>query len=432
MPALLSTSRAFQAFHILRQIALILIGVFLANSSISQSDIGNYEWLMFLLFATSFFWINGTTQGLLTMYPKQQPADQQALLFQVFVFFCFMGLLATAFLSFGRNNIVLWFTNQTPIQYLGLFLVFLCFNMPTYLVENIYLLQDRAKPIIGFAVLSFVGQALAILLPLYLGYAIFYSYLSLIGLSLIKFIWLLLLMKQSSRINFKWGLFYQLLQLSLPLMLYSLLGGFAQVIDSWLVSWHVAGDKAQFAIFRYGARELPLALAIATAFSASMLPQVATDLTASLNAIKSRSLQLFHWLFPLSIVATLFSEPLFVWVFGEAFRASYLIFNVYLLILSNRLIFPHTILIGLNQNGVLFRVAIVELFINITASLVFVKYFGLMGIALGTMVAYTFEKIVYVVFLKQKYQIAFHQYTAIGWLVFYTIALWIAFLYSVS
>lgn len=426
----LNTSKAFQAFHILRQIALMMIGIFLARSGVSQEEIGNYEWLMFLLFASSFFWVNGATQGLLTMYPKQDPDSQRSLIFQVFVFFCVMGLIAVALLGFGRNSLVMWLTNRTPINYLELFLAFLFFNMPTFLVESIYLLQDRAKPIVYFAIFSFVGQALAILLPLYLGFSMVYSYVALLVLSMLKFVWLIIVLFQTSRIDWNWTILYRLLQLSLPLILYSLLGGFAQVIDSWLVAWQYPGDKAQFAIFRYGARELPLALAVATAFSASMLPQIASNVGGAVISLKSRSLRLFHFLFPPSILMALFSQSLFVWIFGEDFRASYLVFNVYLLILSNRLIFPHTILIGLEQNNLLFRVSIVELFINLVASIVLVKYLGLMGIALGTVIAYTFEKIVYVVYLRRAYNIAFYQYTHVGWLTFYTIALFLAFLYA--
>ena len=53
-----------------------------------------------------------------------------------------------------------------------------------------------------------------------------------------------------------------------------------------------------------------------------------------------------HLLYPLSIVLLWVSEFLFVQVFDPAFRESAAIFNVYLLILTNRLIFPHTVIIG--------------------------------------------------------------------------------------
>jgi len=266
-------------------------------------------------------------------------------------------------------------------------------------------------------------QLAAIILPVLLGYDLRISFICLAILSVLKYIWLLLLLFEVAQVNWKFDLLWDTLKISLPLMLYSMVGGFAQVFDSWLVNFQYEGDPDQFALFRYGARELPFALAVATAFGSSMLPKLVKNKNESLIEVREKSRILFHLLFPLAIVAAFSSQWLFPLVLNPDFQESYLVFNIYLLILTSRLLFPHTILISLEKNKFIFYTSLVELVINVIASFFLVQKMGLMGIALGTVIAYAFEKIVYVIHLHRNYQLPFHRYTDVRWWVFYSVIL---------
>lgn len=427
----LTASSAFQVFHVLRQISIILTAILLAKSGISEVEIGNYEMLMFVLFSISFFWVNGITQGFLTLYPRKTDEEQAQIFFQIFLFFVILSLVATTILFLGQQNIVYLLTKQTSLSHFNLFLIYLFFNIPTYLVETIYLLKNKALPIVWFAVLSFGVHLLVILAPIYFGYTFKESFIGLAILAMIKFIWVCILQFRYARIHFDYSLLWELLKLSLPLIIYSLLGGFAQVFDSWLVGWYYDGDQKQFAIFRYGARELPLTLAVATAFSHAILPQIAVGVEVALEELKKKSTRLLHLFFPLSILMAIFSKELYLLFFNAAFIESADVFCVYLLILVNRFFFPHTLLIGLDQNNFMMKISIIELFINVLSSIFLIQYMGLMGIALGTMIAYTFEKIVHAVYLKQKFNISIHQYTNIKWLGLYSVLLIAAVIFTI-
>jgi O-antigen/teichoic acid export membrane protein len=431
MRHLLTASSAFQIFHVLRQISILLTAILLAKSGIDEAEIGNYEMLMFVLFSISFFWVNGLTQGFLTLYPRKNTVEQAQLFFQIFLFFFIISLIATTLLFLGQYPISYVLTKQTELSHFNLFLIYLFLNIPTYLVETIYLLKNKAIPIVYFAILSFGVHLLVILIPIYLGYTFKESFIGLIGLALVKFIWIAYLQFKYARIHFNYSLLWELLKLSSPLVIYSLLGGFAQVFDSWLVGWYYDGDQKQFAIFRYGARELPLTLAVATAFSHTILPKVAVGVEASLNELKKKSTRLLHFFFPLSILMAIFSKQLYIFFFSVSFIESAGVFSVYLLILINRFFFPHTLLIGLDQNNFMMKISIVELFINVLSSIFLIQYMGLMGIAMGTVIAYTFEKIVYAIYLKQKFNIRIHQYTNVKWLGLYSVLLIAAVIFGV-
>ena len=79
-------------------------------------------------------------------------------------------------------------------------------------------------------------------------------------------------------------------------------------------------------------------LALAAAFGTAMLPEIRKNTKQAVADIKSKSLQLFHALFPLSILLLATSQYWFVWIFSEAFEASVVVFNTYLLIIVSRLI----------------------------------------------------------------------------------------------
>lgn len=428
----LTTTKAFQVFHILRQGAVILINIFLAKSILGADAIGSYEKLAFLSFTVSYFWVSGLTKGLLSTYPKLATNHQPRLLFQLYWCFIGMSLLLFILLNAGEYWVANYLLGQSELPYYTLFITYMLLNFPTYLVENIYLLRNEPKAIVAFGIFSFGIHALAVLVPIYLGYDFRWSFIGLITMAAIKHIWLISLLFRASIRDWDFSALKKLIWVAYPLMLYALVGGFAQVFDSWLVGWYYNNDSAQFAIFRYGARELPFALAVAAALSDSMLPQLASNIDSNLAEIKRKARILMHLLFPIAIVLTATSQWLYPIVFSPEFEASYTIFNVFLLVLISRLVFPNTILIALDENQFIFRISLFELFINISSSIFLIRYFGLAGIAMGTVIAYSFEKIAYTIFLKSRYQINFRQYTDVQWLSFYSMVLFAVFLVFTS
>ncbi len=419
----LTTVKATQFFHVLRQLSVILTNILLAKSALDAEAIGYFEMLLFIGFTVSFFWVAGMVQSLLTTYPQLEKDGQKRLLFQTYLLFLLtitgIGLL----LFFTQSTFCTLLVGDAEIPYFKLFLIYLVLNVPTYLLENIYILQKQPKWIAAFAILAFGFYVVVVTWPVYLGWSFRWSIIGLIALAAVKHLWLFAVLFQNASWRLQPNHSSKLLRVAAPLIGYALVGGFAQILDQWLVGWYYEGDASKFAVFRYGARELPLALAMAAAFSNAMLPEVQENLSKAIQDIRRRSRKLLHLLFPISIIAAASSHWLYPLIFSPAFAPSAAIFNVFLLTLISRLVFPHTLLIGLQDNRVVLWTAIVELALNFGLSLWFVQIWGLPGIALGTVAAYTFEKVVYAIFLQRKYQIAFHQYTDWRWWSGYSLVL---------
>lgn len=423
----MSSTRALQIFHILRQIALILISILLAKSTLTATDIGHYEALLYIGYALTFFWVTGLIQGILITYPSLSEQEQSIFFTQIYGLFTGISLLLCSILFLGQSYIPFFFTNQAQLPYFQLFTLYLTIQLPTYLVENFHLLKQQNIKIVQYGVLTFVLHLIAVLLPIFLGYGLQGSFYGLILFAIAKHLWLWAILYRFGTWAWNFFLIKKWLIAAAPLMAYAFINSFALTFDNWLVGWWYAGDAQQFAIFRYGARELPLALVMASAFSTAMLPEVTKNIPEALNIIKTKSLKLFHLLFPISILGLLLSYPLFPLIFSSEFTNSAAVFNVYLLILISRLTFPHTIIIGKKESVFMTKISILELFINIIASLALVPYLGLTGIALGTVIAYGFEKVAHIIYLKRQHGIHFGDYTHQTW--YWTYSLILIFVY---
>lgn len=419
--------KALQAFHLMRQGATILTAILLAKSYLSTEAIGGYEQLLYISYAVSFFWVSGLIQGLLTSYSDQSEEDRADYLFNAYLVFSGISLLFFLLLTLAQKPALQLFTGKADLPYIQLYLVYLLLNMPTYLVENFYLLFKQPRRIFQFGFFSFGGHLVVMLLPVLLGYPFIFSFYGLVGLAAVKHTWLLLLLAQKSRWRWNPGLIRYWVILSLPLMGYALLGGLMQTFDNWLVNYWYDGDERQFAIFRYGARELPLALALAHAFSTAMLPEVREDLSRALGSIRRKSRQLFHFLFPVSILLMLTSYWFFPFVFNPEFSASVPIFNTYLLIIFSRLVFSRTVLVGLQDNHTVLLISLIEVVVNVVLSFLLIRSFGLVGVAVATVMAYTLEKVLISGYLWYRHGISPQQYLDVRWWAGYTFLLLLAY-----
>lgn len=426
----LTNTKALQVFHLLRQGSMILTAVLLTKSNLELGEIGAYEILMYIGYTLSFWWVTGLVQGLLSHHPKLDRIGQKQLIFNAYLLFSGISLAIFLLVGVLQSPILFLLTGQSEIRYFSVFLVFMLLNFPTYLLENLMLLEDKPREIFWLGIFSFVGQLAAVLIPVYAGWEFRWSFIGLAIFAGLKHLWLLSNVWQQGVWQFRPDFVKTWVILSFPLVLYTVLGGFNVVFDNWLVNYHFQGDEAIFAIFRYGAQELPLTLALTNAFSTAMLPEVAKKLDTSLIAIKDKSRKLFHLLFPMSIILILTSHRVFPIIFNEAFIASVDIFNVYLLILISRLVFARPILVGLQANKEVLIISIIELIVNVAASFLLVQYFGLVGIAMGTLIAYTLEKILLCTYLYLRFGVPLQAYTDLRWFTAYASVLVVAFLFS--
>jgi O-antigen/teichoic acid export membrane protein len=209
--------------------------------------------------------------------------------------------------------------------------------------------------------------------------------------------------------------------MAFPLGLSIFISGLGDIIGGAIVRANF--DNASFAIYRYGARELPFALLLANAFSTAAISHVAADLKTSLVYIRQRSAQMMHWLFPITIALLLGSKWFYPFVFRHDFAASAPIFNIYLLLIVSRLVFPQTILNGLQQTRPILIAACLEIALNVSLSLFFIKIWGITGVAYAAVIAYFMDKAILATYNYRRNGIGLTAYTDVKVWLGYTLLL---------
>ena len=423
----LNTVSAFQFYQLVRYSTLILIGIVFTKTALSQTAIGEYETFIFLAGAVSFFWLNGLLKALL---PLTNSSHSKTNIFSAFVVIQVLAILTGILLLILQPLFSEVLLNSKPVPQIWLLLVFVIIGVPANLVEYYYLIKKNNKAIIVYALVSFFVQFILVVLPAILGHGIILALKGLVLSSFLRYLWLLVILIANSEIHFSATFVREHLRLGGPLVAATFLSGSAQFIDGFIVTSKF--DEATFAVFRYGARELPLAMILANALSNAMLPDFANkeNLKENLVRLKSNVSKLMHFLFPLTAVLILVSKPLFPVVFNTDFSESATIFNIYLLLIISRLLMPQTVLNGLKITKPIMSASFLELILNVSLSLILVKYFGIAGIAFATFIAYLFEKILLSVVVRKKLNISLSEYVPVKNYILYSVGISVVFIFS--
>ncbi|MFT6211607.1 MAG: O-antigen/teichoic acid export membrane protein [Bacteroidia bacterium] len=420
---MLTTVRALQFFQVLRFATFFLTGILFTKLGLSTYDIGIYESLLFLGSVLSFFWLSGLTQSLLANY---QPKEKSKEFFNAFL--VLSGISVLVFIAFRLLITPYSFMANNPevLYFYSAFSFYLLFIGPSFLAEYMLLLKEKANGLALYGVVAFGIQLAAVAGPIALGYGLEEALLGLVGSSVVRFVITLGLLIKYAEFKVDNTFIRQFLITAGPLMAATLLSGSAEYLDGFIVSKYF--DEGMFAVYRYGAKEFPLVLLMANAFSNGMVPKVVQlGIKDAVQAIRKESLKLMHLFFPISIGFMVLSDWAYPRLFSADFAESAAVFNVYLLLVVSRLVFPQTLLIGLKKTKTIMLVAALELTVNFGLSMLFVQQFGLVGIAFATIIASVLDKLVLMLMLKTSEGISPTSYWPWKWHLGYSVVIGLAY-----
>ncbi len=406
--------------------AAVLTGILLAKSGLSTDEIGSWEMLLYLGSTFTFFWVNGLLQGIAPSYAKLDGQGRKVFIFNNFLLFSGIALLLFTLLYSSEQWVAPALTGMPEVPFFKLFCVYLLFNLPSFPVEYIYLLQQRPWHIVIWGALIFSLHLAALFLPIWLGYGLGGGVLALVWLSALKFLWALGLALRYGQPKLDAKLLLRYLLFCAPLMLSSVSSNLMLLFDNWLVGWHFQ-DAGVFAIYRYGAREFPLATALVSALGTSMIPLLSTSLPEGLAATRAKSLRLMHLLFPLTIVLLCSSGWLFPRVFNPDFAASAPLFNIYLLTLASRVLLPASIVLAKGDSKAIFQVSLAELALKVVLGLTFIQWWGLPGLAWSVVLSFWVEKLGLLWVLEKKHGVRTADWLEWKWYLGYSAALFGAY-----
>lgn len=418
---------AYQYYQILRFGVTLLFSIILVKSSLPLKEIALFEFLLFLSNFLSFFWANGLKNGMLVQMPTQTKEDQGSLFFSIYLLLFGIGILIGG-CFYVSHEFVLSNLVQYDTPYIHWMIIFMILNTPCVLIESYYLIHRKAKPLFVYGSLIFLIKFLLLVFVLFQYTSLESLMMTLIGWACIKCIWLIWILIRNHNYLIKWSIIRSFLLLSIPLIGHALMGNGVDYIDGFLISSHYSEET--FAIYRYGARELPFVLLIIGAFTTSLIPKAVQDLDGTLIEIKRTISSYMNWMFPLTILIVLISPILFPLIYDMNFKDSAYILNIYALILISRLLLPQIIFYGKKQTKTLFLFSLCELVLNVALSLILMRYLSYYGIALGSVIAFAISKISMIQYCKIVHGYGVERYLDIKRFLGYSLILIFAFFIS--
>ena len=385
--------------------AAILIAVVLAK--VAGTDlIGLYESLILVGTTVTFFYASAINHTLIPFVGGIDKGSGHSAYSSAFII-----LIAGSMISLLSMMIYSTLIDNARESYFIFYYAFyILLNTPALLAENILVVEKRKRSLVSYGVFAFSAQVAAICFPLLnsefnspliadLHEAILYLTL----VAALKLLYTLYLIKKYS--VFKWNgkEIRELLRVSSPVMGSLFLANGYLYLSTFLVKFQA--NTEQFNIFRYGAREFPLFMIMANSFStikSGELAEKLNDLKIGLKQMKADTARLAHQLFPIAIVLSLLSEPLFRWAFNSDLAPAHKVFSVLLLLLTSRLLFPQSILLALKRNHSMIYASAIEFGIGLGLSIWWMPIYGIHRVAWAMVIAHLIDKVVLAYHLNKE------------------------------
>ena len=447
-----------------------MVALALPRLGVGREVIGEWESLLYVGYLLGFGWLTGLLQAYLVQVrlirPREAAAFSRLAVVGVAVFSTILLAVAAglhrplfSFLSMGEGPPGWWY-----------FFLFLLTQWPGLFFEQVLTIRGKPLALVLFGGFSALGFVLAILVPIYYGAGFAHAMFVLAAFAGAKGLvvggWLAAdwwrgtpsppppqggggygdarsarggeslsgpVRSDASeaspvRTTLLPNYITTLLKTAWPLILYASVGALVTAFDPWFVNYWYEGDESIFATFRYGARELPLLAAITNGAMVVVLPRLTEAPSAGLDLLKATSRRLFHWVFGGAIVLMATSGWWWTLVFTDLFAESLPLFQAYLFVVVSRLLFPVPVLTALGHTRLLMVFGLLELAINVVLSILFVSYFGLLGIIWATVIAYLIDKVCLMAYLKYRTGIRPGRYTDWRWFAGYTTAMVLVYL----
>ncbi len=423
---MLTPIRLLQFFHLCRQISVLFYAFLLPFLNFSNDDIGSFELLQILAYSFSFFWISGLIQGLMQIYTSLPTQSKQKLLTVAFLFFSFLTFFFVVFIGLSIHFNFPVFQTFSTIPFVWIFLLYFLFNTPAQILEYALFLEEEYRWLKISCLVSFPLQILLFSIPLFWFDNIC---LGIMGLTLWAFLRFLFFIIHSFSlpIHLDKKLIYSWISYSLPLIFSALVGGLASVFNASLVQYYYHGSAAVFAVYRYGARELPFVNGLFEGLGLGIIPSLIKNMKDGLFQLRKNTLHLLHLVFPISIILMFFVNEWFPILFSDQFLDSIPIFKIFLFLVIFRIIPTNTVINALGQAQILAFIGLLELVIHLILSYIGLIWFGLIGIAYATFFAYSFEKLAGLIYLWWKKGIFITHLIPFYWWLFYSILLIISY-----
>jgi O-antigen/teichoic acid export membrane protein len=388
-------------------------------------------WLVFN--TTYMIFLFGLPASIYYFHPRLVERERDAFLAQSATLMLLFGLIYAAFLWSVAPAAARFYGCPAIVEHLGVFAVYGLTMIASAFLEPVLNLLGRLRLLAGWMAAEALLFVLAAVGPVALDragglpaswlalvsarapglepgqVAIHLSFWLITGLALLK--WLLALLLVFGRRAGPWrrpwislSSVRDQLAYALPITATTVVAYLAMYLDKNVVAQHF-DEGGVYAVFQAGAMEVPLVSVLVGSLSAVTLPHLSRlqhgGRVDEICGLLSRTVEQAAWVvFPLFTLLFVLADPLYIAVWGPDYAGSALPFRLYLLIFPLRLLFYGQVLNTLGRARWVLLTAAGDLALNAALSLLLVRWLGMPGPALATVLATLVEILVFMLLLK--------------------------------
>ncbi|MHC4537522.1 MAG: oligosaccharide flippase family protein [Planctomycetota bacterium] len=334
----------------------------------------------------------GLPQALYYFLPGENKRTR-AVLVENLLLLSFMGGLFSLFLLLGGNRLLAWrFNNPDIAKTLQVLALYPLCMLPASSLSACLMARDRVKQVAIFNVLSHLFMLVMIITTAFFwGTPEAVIIATVVGAGIILLPALKLMFascKVGSLLPSTKGMWSQL-KYAVPLGVAVMLGAIVKSLDKIIVSSICLPE--QFAVYINGALEIPLIGILTGSVTAVLLPEIVQlyklgNIVDALELWKRAAVKCAIIILPAMCFLMVMAPEVIRTIFSAKYAESVHPFRIYLLLLPIRIVSWGSMLMAAGKNSwILFRM-VAMLILNLTLSIILVRWIGYLGAALGTVI----------------------------------------------
>ncbi len=326
----------------------------------------------------------------------------------IFLTLLIAGLILTSLLFLLKSEIALLFNNALFEKDFPYFAPFFLFSIPSLILDAILVLKGKFRKLLLISSLTIFFYLLIVALCVILRKDASFIFTGLSIIAFARLIYTAYTIKNlpGANFNFKFSIlkFNEVITYTFPLMLGHISASISRQIDKYIIASNF--NTELYATYTIGAKELPIVPIITSSFVSVILPEISklhrsgeNSKIAKLirNVVKSTSLLII----PIFAYLLFFSKEFVLILFSDKYIESVPVFRVYLFFLLTRVLVFSPVLSSLGRQKVYMFVSLLDLVLNFSLGLIFVKIFGLIGPAIAVVSSTYVEAILMLFFISK-------------------------------
>ena len=385
------------------KLAEVLVPIFVARL-VSKTEFGILGEVL-LIYSTAAVVLTVNLPAVLSFYLPKRPDEERYAITRralnamlAVAAFCSVAMIATGLFAGAEGEGLLGHLWAVALYPLG--------DIPSRILPNLLIVENRAKAAGVAGAVRAVSLLVAVLAPLALGYDVrvaFFS-LSVVGLLLgAATLWVVHriyrgIARTTSPVSTR-----KMISFALPLGAQEIVANLNNHVDKYLILFFFS--EAIYAEYQAGSWQVPLIPSLAYAIGVAYAPRFAIlykegKKIAAIETWRRQSLGSMLIVVPLAAIFVVSAEEIIALVYPAGYAPAANVLRIYSILSMGRITSFGAIILAAGHPNFLLRAGVVSLVANVVISTPLVMTVGFLGPALGTLLAFIPQVVIYMYFMS--------------------------------